>query len=91
MITLERQHSWLERHLGAVPVQPHEPPPPSWLAEARQQARQSAMRLPLHGRQHESWRYSSIEGLLRQSFSLSKQGHNLHAGRVNSRAAGSVW
>lgn len=83
MITLERQHSWLERHLGAVPVQPHEPPPPSWLAEARQQARQSAMRLPLHGRQHESWRYSSIEGLLRQSFSLSKQGHDLHAGRVN--------
>jgi Fe-S cluster assembly protein SufD len=88
MITLERQRSWLERHLGETAMQSHQPPP-SWLAEARQQARQNAMQQPLHGRHHESWRYSSIEGLLRQDFSLSRQEHALHTDRADdTRLAG---
>mgnify|MGYP001822081932 CR=1 FL=1 len=83
MITLERQHSWLQRHLGAAPAHTHEAAAPAWLAAARQQARLSAMQQPLHGRQHESWRYSSIEGLLRQEFTLSTESHDDHAGRID--------
>ncbi|MFP3873404.1 MAG: Fe-S cluster assembly protein SufD [Thiohalophilus sp.] len=40
----------------------------SWLDDARQQARQAINTLPVPYRKQEEWRYTSIDGLLKQEF-----------------------
>ncbi|MEN8213211.1 MAG: Fe-S cluster assembly protein SufD [Pseudomonadota bacterium] len=69
MITLERQRSWFERQLAAATQSLEQAPP--WLKTAQQQAIESAVRLPPLNRKQEAWRYTSIEGLLRNSFAAS--------------------
>jgi Fe-S cluster assembly protein SufD len=41
---------------------------PAWLDSARAQARQALAELPVPNRKQESWRYSGVEGLFRNSF-----------------------
>jgi Fe-S cluster assembly protein SufD len=74
MITLERQHRWFEQQLAAGSAQSLQQPP-QWLQLAREDAIEAATQLPLHNRQHEAWRYTSIEGLLRTSFTGDEQAH----------------
>lgn len=70
MITLDKQRSWFEQQLAAGDT-PSARQTPQWLELARQDAITAAAQLPLHNRQHEAWRYTSIEGLLRNSFAGS--------------------
>ncbi|MDR9435926.1 MAG: Fe-S cluster assembly protein SufD [Thiohalophilus sp.] len=52
----------------------------NWLDEARQQARQAINTLPVPYRKQEEWRYTSIDGLLRQEFQpMNDQFTALHA------------
>lgn len=67
MITLQQQRSWIEQHI----VQSEADLPGqnvAWLNRARQQARQAISALPALDRQQEAWRYTSIEGLLKNNF-----------------------
>ncbi len=72
MITLDKQRSWFEQQLAAGSAQsPGQAP--HWLKLAREDAIEAATQLPVHNRQHEAWRYTSIEGLLRTSFASDAQ------------------
>ena len=74
MITLDKQRSWFEQQLAAGRA--HKlPQTPQWLKLAKQDAIGAAAQLPLHNRQHEAWRYTSIEGLLRTSFAGDTLAH----------------
>ena len=76
MITLDKQRGWFEQQLAAGRA--HKlPQTPQWLQLAKQDAIDAAAQLPLHNRQHEAWRYTSIEGLLRTSFAGDKQAHQV--------------
>ncbi len=67
MITAEAQRSWfedlLERSDAEVPGNE-----PGWLGSARAAARQAVAGLPVPNRKQESWRYSAVEGLLKNRF-----------------------
>lgn len=67
MMTADVQRSWFEQLVtdsgaglrGQVPV---------WLDSARASARQAVIELPVPNRKQESWRYSAVESLLKNSF-----------------------
>ena len=82
MITLDRQHSWFEQQLAAGRAQSL-PQAPQWLQLAREDAIEAATQLPLHNRQHEAWRYTSIEGLLRASFTGDEQAHQQNQATID--------
>jgi len=82
MITLEKQRSWFEQQLAAGSTQSMQSAP-QWLQLAREDAIQAATRLPPHNRQHEAWRYTSIEGLLRTSFAGDEQRHQQNQATVD--------
>lgn len=67
MITAELQRSWLQQHLTQAPnhVLGNSP---AWLMRVRDQANQAISELPVLDRKLEAWRYTSIEGLLKQQF-----------------------
>ncbi len=82
MITLEKQHSWFERQLAAGSAQSLQSTP-QWLKLVREDAIAAATQLPVHNRQHEAWRYTSIEGLLRTSFAGDEQAHQQNQAAVD--------
>jgi len=67
MISAGLQHSWLQQHLARAP----ETGPgirPAWLTRVRERASKAITELPVLDRKLEAWRYTSIEGLLKQQF-----------------------
>ena len=72
MITANDQRSWFQQLLGEagsdVPGQNL-----AWLAQARDKARQAVCELPIPHRKQEAWRYTNIEGLLRNRFKAAAQ------------------
>ena len=67
MSALDLQRSWfqqaIERAEAGLPGQDLE-----WLQETRAHARQAVAELPVPNRKQETWRYTSIEGLLNNEF-----------------------
>ena len=67
MISAAQQRDWLEQQIALNRrLQPADNP--SWLAQAREQARQALGSLPALNRRQEAWRYTSVEGLLQNDF-----------------------
>jgi len=83
VITLGKQRSWFEQQLAAGSMQ-RTGENPQWLKLAREDAIEAATRLPVHNRQHEAWRYTSIEGLLRTSFTSGEQLYQQHQTTVDN-------
>jgi len=70
MISVDSQRHWLQQHLAHA----HNRVPgnsPAWLMHVREQASRAISELPVLDRKQEAWRYSSIEGLLKQRFQHS--------------------
>lgn len=69
MSSLAEQRHWFS-NLAELPGPEHSGPEPDWLQDTRARARQAITELPVPNRKLEAWRYTSIEGLLQQDFSL---------------------
>jgi Fe-S cluster assembly protein SufD len=67
MTTADARRSWFEQLITqSGPDSPGQNP--AWLDNARIQARQAIAELPVPNRKQENWRYSAVEGLLKNSF-----------------------
>jgi Fe-S cluster assembly protein SufD len=69
MSSLSEQRHWFS-NLADLSGPEHSGPEPDWLQDTRARARQAITELPVPNRKLEAWRYTSIEGLLQQDFSL---------------------
>ena len=67
MTTTDAGRSWFEQ-LIRQPSPGLLGPEPAWLDESRAQARRAIAELPVPNRKQENWRYSAVEGLLKNSF-----------------------
>jgi Fe-S cluster assembly protein SufD len=69
VITVDKQRSWLQQLLkqGSLNLESKDQP---WMMHAREAAIQAITKLPALNRQHEAWRYTSIEDLLEAKFEL---------------------
>jgi len=83
MITLEKQRSWFEQQLAAGSTQSLRQTP-QWLKLVQKEAVEAATQLPALNRKHEAWRYTSIEGLLRNSFTGDEQAHRENQAAVDN-------
>ena len=68
MSTLVEQRDWFSA-LAGNPEPERSGPEPDWLRNTRDLARDAIGTLPVPNRKLEAWRYTSIEGLLQQTFS----------------------
>ncbi len=83
MITVDQQRSWLHQLLkqGDPNLGSNDQP---WMMRTREAAIQAIAKLPALNRQHEAWRYTSIEDLFEDKFELPTDEVNIQAQDIDS-------
>jgi Fe-S cluster assembly protein SufD len=83
MITVDKQRGWIQRLLKQVDPNLGSNDQP-WMMRTREAAIQAIAKLPALNRQHEAWRYTSIEDLLNTEFVLPAEQVNIEKQDIDS-------